>query len=63
MTREIFIKNLEKYQTSQAPVEIKAKAIEKLKTEFQAFEETFKYKQLLSDITNSASELKSSELY
>ncbi|MEA3315604.1 MAG: hypothetical protein U9Q30_07115 [Campylobacterota bacterium] len=63
MTKELFIKNLERYQTSQAPVEVKAKAIEKLKTEFQAFDQTIKHKQILADIISSASELKASELY
>ncbi|MEA3289882.1 MAG: hypothetical protein U9Q04_06820 [Campylobacterota bacterium] len=63
MTREVFIKKLETYQTSEAPYEVKAKAIERLKAEFQGLDQTFKHRQILADIMNSSSELKASELY
>lgn len=63
MTQDTFIKILEIYQTSQAPVEVKAQAIEKLKMEFQEFNQSVKYKEILMDIINSSSELKFSELY
>lgn len=63
MTREVFIKKLETYQTSQAPVDVKAKAIARLKEQFIGFDKDYKHKQILSDIMISSSELKSSELY
>jgi hypothetical protein len=63
MTREIFIKKLETYQSSQAPVDVKQKAIARLKEEFLGLDKDYKYKQLLSDISLSSSELKASELY
>ncbi len=63
MTREIFIKKLETYQTSQAPFDVKQKAIARLKEEFLGLDKDYKYKQILSDIALSSSELKPSELY
>lgn len=63
MTREIFIKKLETYQTSQAPLDVKQKAIARLKEEFLGLDKDYKYKQILSDISLSSSELKPSELY
>lgn len=63
MTREVFIKKLETYQTSEAPFEVKQKAIERLKAEFQGLDKNYKHRQILADIMISSSELKSSELY
>lgn len=63
MTREVFIKKLEIYQTSQAPVEVKEKAIARLKAEFTGDDKSYKHKQILTDIMISSSELKPSELY
>ncbi|MEA3553799.1 MAG: hypothetical protein U9R39_05305 [Campylobacterota bacterium] len=63
MTTEVFIKRLETYQTSDAPFDVKNKAIERLKAQYQGFDQTFKHRQLLTDIMNSSPELKASELY
>lgn len=63
MTREIFIKKLETYQTSEAPIDVKQKAIARLKEEFLGLDKSYKHKQLLNDIAISSSELKPSELF
>ncbi|MBD3840890.1 MAG: hypothetical protein IE909_03220 [Campylobacterales bacterium] len=62
MTREIFIKKLEVFQSSQAPVEVKEKAILRLKEEFFNYDQSFKHKEILNDIARTYCELKSSEL-
>lgn len=63
MTREVYIKKLEIYHISDAPYEIKQKAIAKLTSEFQEMDKTFKHRQILAEISLSSSELKPSELY
>lgn len=63
MTRKAYIKKLEIYHISEAPYEVKQKAIERLTAEFQEMDKTFKHRQILADISISSSELKPSELY
>ncbi len=63
MDREIFIKKLETYQTSMAPINVKVKAINRLKDEFFKQSRMNINKQILDDISASSSELKYSELY
>lgn len=63
MTREIFIKRLETYQTSEAPFDIKQKAIARLKEEFLGLDKNYKHRQILNEISISSSELKPSELF
>lgn len=63
MTRDIFIKKIESYQTSQAPIEVKQEAIAKLKQEFFGHDDNYKHRMLLNDILISSSELKPGELF
>lgn len=63
MDREVFIKRLEIFQTSSASMDVKTKAIDRLKNEFFNQDRGNKVKQLLCDISLSSSELKSSELH
>ena len=63
MTREIFIKQLETYQTSQAPMDVKEKAIARLHNQFLGSNQDDKNKEILIGIINSTAELKSTELY
>ena len=62
MDREIFIKKLESFQTSAAPMDVKTKAIEKLKNEFFSQDRSHKINQLLCDMSMSSPEFKYSEL-
>lgn len=59
----MFIKRLETFQTSAAPMDVKEKAIERLKNDFFNSDSSNKFKQILTDISMSSSELKSTELY
>jgi hypothetical protein len=63
MTREFFERQLQSYQTSSAPVEIKEKAIAKLHEEYFSTLNYMKMKQLIADIDSGSSELKSDEFY
>ncbi len=63
MTREVFEKQLQSYQTSSAPIEVKEKAIARLHAEYFSSLNYMKMKQLLADIDSASSELKSDELF
>ncbi len=63
MTREVFERQLQSYQTSSAPIDVKEKAIAKLHEEYFSSVNYIKMKQLLADIDSSSSELRSGELY
>ena len=63
MTREFFERQLQRYQTSCAPIDVKEKAIAKLHEEYFTCVNYIKMKQLLVDIDNSSSELRSGEIY
>lgn len=63
MTREVFERQLQSYQTSSAPVEVKEKAIAKLNEEYFTSVNYIKMRQLLAEIDSSSSELKSDEIY
>jgi len=62
MNRDTFIKKLETFQTSAAPMDVKAKAIAKLKDEFFNQDRSHKINQLLSDMSMGSPEFKYSEL-
>ncbi len=62
MNKEIFILKLQTYQTSSAPVDVKEKAIQKLKYEFYGSNNQERNKQILNEIYASAADLKYSEL-
>ncbi|MEA3497979.1 MAG: hypothetical protein U9R16_02855 [Campylobacterota bacterium] len=62
MDREIFIKKLETFQRSAAPIDVKTKAINRLKNEFLNSKQNEKFDQIRYDILISSSELKASEL-
>lgn len=62
MTRDLFIKKLEMFQTSSAPIAVKEKAIKELKEQY--FNDSCsRSKQILSSIHASSSELKADELF
>lgn len=63
MTREVFERQLQSYQTSSAPIEVKERAIAKLHEEYFSSANYIKMKQLLADIDSASSELKSDEIY
>lgn len=63
MDREIFMKKLETYQSSSAPISVITKAIDRLKAEFYTTNYSERNKQILNDMIISSADLKSSELY
>ncbi|MEA3552844.1 MAG: hypothetical protein U9R39_00425 [Campylobacterota bacterium] len=63
MNREAFIIKLETYQRSSAPINVKEKAINRLKQEFYNTDFESKKEKILNDIYIGSSELKASELY
>ena len=62
MNRQAFIIKLETYQRSSAPIDVKEKAINRLKNEFYSSDYKSKREKILSDIYMGSSELKQSEL-
>lgn len=63
MNRNVFITQLEVYQTSNAPFEVKRKAINRLKEEFFNSNSKEREKQIMYNIAISSAELKFNELY
>lgn len=61
MSKDHFLKKLEMFQASSAPVHIKEAAIKDLKEKY--FTQESKNKLLLSSIVESSSELKPEELF
>lgn len=63
MSKELFMKKLQMFQSSSAPVAVKEKAINELKQKYFDMESSGKNKMLLSSIDASSSELKADELF
>ncbi|MEA2017669.1 MAG: hypothetical protein U9N59_04405 [Campylobacterota bacterium] len=63
MDRAVFIKRLETYQCSSAPIDVITKAIDRLKEEFYGSNYNERDKQILNHMIISSADLKASELY
>jgi len=62
MDKALFIKKLESFQTSSAPMEVREKAINKLKNDFFNQDRSHKINQLLCDMSMGSPDFKYSEL-
>ena len=62
MNRNVFITKLAVFQTSDAPFEVKEKAINRLKNEFFNSNKKEREKQIMYNIALSSAELKFGEL-